>query len=72
MTNTELLQEMISAKGIKLNWLADNLHITQRALAMKIRNETEFKPSEISALCALIGVESPDKMSELFFCNSSR
>lgn len=66
MTNTKLLREKIDASGLKLKYIADQLQITTRALAMKIENRTQFKPSEIKKLCEILHIETPEDQIIIF------
>lgn len=66
MTNTELLRKKIGESGLKLNYIAGQLGITPRALDMKIKNETEFKPSEIKKFSELLGIETAEEQKLIF------
>jgi transcriptional regulator with XRE-family HTH domain len=51
---TEELAEVIKAKGIKLRYLADAIGVHESTLQRKLKNEQEFKLSEIVRIsCAL-------------------
>lgn len=69
MTDTNLLQEVIKKSGLKLQYLADSLGISRTALSNKIQNETEFKASEILALCVLLKIEDPALKEKIFFAH---
>lgn len=69
MTDTNLLQEVIKKSGLKLQFLADSLGISRTALGNKIQNETEFKASEILALCVLLKIEDPELKEKIFFAH---
>ena len=47
MTNAELLEQEISNSGMKISAIADKLGISREGFYKKLRNETEFKASEI-------------------------
>lgn len=66
MTHTPLLERRIDESGYKRSYLAKCLGITPYALAMKINNKSEFKPSEIDILCELLGIDV-DEMMAIFF-----
>lgn len=66
MTNTKLLRELISARGLKLSYIASQLWITPRALAMKIENQTEFKPSEIKRISEILGIKTAEEREQIF------
>ena len=69
MTNTEKLNQRIDASGYKRSYIAKTMGVTTRALSMKIRNITEFKASEINALCQLLGIVDPVEMEAIFFAS---
>ena len=66
MTDTEKFQLAVQRKGLKYSFLADSLHISRAALWMKIRNETEFKVSEMVILSRLLGLNTREQ-NEIFF-----
>ena len=68
MTNTELLEKKVAESGYKRNYIAKAIGLKSAyGLAKKINNETEFKASEIDALCKLLKIESPDEKEAIFF-----
>lgn len=67
MTNTKLLREEIEKSGLRIVWIAGKLGITRYALYKKIRNEHQFKPSEIKALCKILNITSLELKEEIFF-----
>jgi hypothetical protein len=68
MTNTELLEQKISASGYKKSYIAKAIGLKSAyGLAKKIRNETEFKATEINALCVLLGIDSLEEKERIFF-----
>lgn len=68
MTNTELLNEKIDKSGYKKSYIAKAIGLKSAfGLAKKIRNETEFKPSEINALCKLLKIDSLEEKDLIFF-----
>lgn len=67
MTNTTLLNERIEKSGYKRSYIAKALGLSAYGLAKKIQNETEFKASEINALCGLLKIESPEEKEAIFF-----
>ena len=66
MTNTKLLEEAINASGYKRSYLAAKLGITPYALAKKIRNENQFKASEIDLMSRLLKIDVNTRM-KIFF-----
>lgn len=69
MTNTALLERLIEDSGYKRSYIAKTLGITPYALAHKIHNRSEFKSSEISALCILLGIETLETKEAVFFAH---
>ena len=70
LTNTELLEQYIRDSGYKRSYIAKTLGLSPYALAHKIHNRSEFKSSEISALCLLLGIETLEKKEAVFFAQS--
>ena len=69
MTNTELLEKAIDKSGFKKNYIAKTIGLSPYGLAKKIKNVTEFKTSEINALCKLLKIESLEKKEKIFFAD---
>lgn len=69
MTNTELLNEYINETGLKRNHVARMMGLTPYGLARKIRNESEFKVSEILKLLSILKIDSDEEMSAIFFAD---
>ena len=70
MTNTELLIELIDKSGYKRSYIANALGLKSTyGLANKINNVTEFKSSEINALCELLGIDDLEEKERIFFAH---
>lgn len=69
MTNCELLRQKVEACGITITYLAGKIGITREALYKKMRNETEFKASEISCVAKVLNLSQVD-INEIFFVQS--
>lgn len=67
MTNVKLLQEIIAKSGFQKDYIAKSIGITVYSLAKKIRNENEFKASEINGLCEVLGIQSVEERVRIFF-----
>lgn len=67
MTNTELLREMISKSGLKLEYLADRCGITRQSLSNKISNRNLFTAKEIDVLCEELKIDDLVEKERLFF-----
>lgn len=48
-------------------YIAEKLGIDRFSLYKKIRNETEFKASEIKNLCEILSITDDKTISEIFF-----
>lgn len=68
MTNTKLLKEVISIKGLKLGYIANVLGISRHSLHKKIENNTEFKASEIKKLSIILSLTA-EQQEHIFFCS---
>lgn len=69
MTNTELLTEYINNSGLKLRFIAEKMCLSRFSLWKKIRNESEFKASEIEKMCEILNISSMKDRSRIFFAN---
>lgn len=70
MTNTKRLIELIEKKGLKLKFVAEYLGLSSYGLSLKINNKSEFKTSEISALCDLLDITSLQEKEQVFFAQN--
>ena len=66
MVNTELINEVIERKGLKLKYIANEIGITSSALRKKIDNKSEFKVSEAYKFCEILGVDGIKLKKEFF------
>ena len=69
MTNSERLENIIKQSGLKKVHIAEKLGISTQALRNKISNVSEFLPSEINTLCALLGIVSLQDRNDIFFAS---
>ena len=68
MTNTELLLKKIEESGYKRKFIAQAIGLKSAfGLSKKINNETEFKASEINALCELLKIDTAEEKERIFF-----
>lgn len=67
MTNTALLQKLIDGSGLKQAYIASRLGLSSYGFARKRDNLSEFLPSEIDALCDLLGINSVEDRFAIFF-----
>ncbi|GKH50412.1 hypothetical protein CE91St46_15230 [Eubacteriales bacterium] len=66
MTDSKKLRDAVAAKGLKYNYLADNLGLTPYGLQKKIENDTEFKAGEVKKLSDLLGLSNRER-DAIFF-----
>lgn len=66
MTKTSLLEQYITKSGYKRGYIAERIGISRFSLAQKINNKSEFKASEIKALCDVLDIDS-EARSAIFF-----
>ena len=67
MTNTKLLEELIEKSGLKKSYIAKAIGLSAYGFAKKIRNESEFKTSEINGLCEILHIKSLEEKELIFF-----
>lgn len=67
MVDTEALNQAISRSGFKRYAIADKMGITRVSLSKKIENRVEFKASEISGICGILGIDSLEEKERIFF-----
>lgn len=66
MTNTELLRKKIEESGLKIRFIAEKIGLTYYGFSKKMNNESEFKVTEVKALCDLLKISDSDMM-KIFF-----
>ena len=54
MTNENELQTVIDSSGISISFISEKLGISRSAFYKKMRNETEFKASEIAKITEVL------------------
>ena len=69
MTNTELLEKRIEESGLKKSYIAKMIGLSPFGLAKKIRNESEFKTSEVEGICRLLKIDTLEERDQIFFAN---
>lgn len=69
MTNTAKLNEYIRASGLKKSYIAKALGVADSTLSRKINNAQGFMAEEISALCAILGIDSLEEKEAIFFAS---
>lgn len=66
MTNTDLLRAKMDQSGYKLRFIASSIGLTYQGLLKKLKNESEFKASEIRALCKMLKISEAERESIFF------
>lgn len=61
-----MLSNKVKESGLKLTFIAKKLGITREGLYRKMRNETEFKASEIICLQTILRLTNKER-DEIFF-----
>ena len=69
MTNEKKLRKKIAESGYKLQFIAKKLGITYQGLLKKLRNESEFKASEIQILTCLLNLQGNER-DDIFFADN--
>lgn len=67
MTNSKRLRDLINKRGFKLKFVAKHLGLSAYGLCLKIDNKSEFKTSEVAALCELLEIKSLEQREAIFF-----
>lgn len=67
MTDSNRLDEIITASGLKLSFIADQLGLSPYGFARKRKNLSEFTQSEIDKLCELLHIDSIEERFAIFF-----
>ena len=67
MTDRKLLEDRIKQKGLKKGFLAEKLGVSRTTFCALLRNETEFKVSQIQTLCELLDIQDDETMKSIFF-----
>lgn len=70
MTNKELLEKAIKAKGVKKAFLAEKIGLSPAGFCNCLNNRAEFKASQINALCELLDIKSLAEKEAIFFANA--
>lgn len=67
MTNTKALKSRIKESGFKQDFIAKQLGMSSYSFAQKRDNASQFKPTEIDALCDLLKIDSLEDRFAIFF-----
>lgn len=69
MTDTAALKKRIEISGLKQEFIAKKIGLSSYGFAKKRDNESEFKPSEIDALCRILHIDTLEERFAIFFAN---
>lgn len=61
MTNTKMLEAAIAFSGLPKNVIAEKIGISRSAFFKKMRNESEFKATEIVKLQELLALTTEER-----------
>jgi transcriptional regulator with XRE-family HTH domain len=67
MINTDLLEDIIRQRGMKKSYLAERLGVTRQTFDAYLKNRSEFKVSQVNALCEILAIEDPALLEAIFF-----
>ncbi len=67
MTNTRLLNEAIQRSGLKKVFIAEKVGLSPVGLHNCITGKSEFKQSQISVICDLLGIKDLEQKEAIFF-----
>ena len=67
MVNTQMLEGVIKASGLRKTYLADKLGISIQSLRLKCDNKSEFKTNEVATLCSELGITRLTDKEKIFF-----
>ena len=70
MTNTKLLEEKIRQSGLKKGYLADRLGVSRTTFHTLLRNQSNFKVSQIKTLCDILGITDDETLKAIFFADN--
>jgi ribosome-binding protein aMBF1 (putative translation factor) len=69
VTNKELLEKAIKAKGLKKKFLAAKIGLSPAGFCNCLNNRAEFKASQIDTLCDLLGIVDLAEKEAIFFAD---
>lgn len=69
MTNTKLLEEKIRQSGLKKGYLADRIGVSRTTFYTLLRNQSDFKVSQIKTLCDILGITDDETLKAIFFAD---
>ena len=70
MTDSLALRNKIEEKGLKYSYLAEKLGLSRNGFALKVDGKNEFKASEVTKLCEILGITSLREKERIFFAQN--
>jgi len=70
MTNTILLEKLISRSGLKKSHIAKELKLSPYGLQLKVTGKNKLYAEEISKLCELLNITDLDTKELVFFAQN--
>jgi transcriptional regulator with XRE-family HTH domain len=67
VTNVKLLEEKIRQSGLKKGYVAERIGVSRGTLCSLLSNKTEFKISQIRALCEVLDIKDDETIKAIFF-----
>lgn len=67
MTNVKLLEEKIQQSGLKKGFIAEKIGVTPNTFTALLNNKTEFKVSQIRAICQVLNICDDAEIKAIFF-----
>ena len=67
MTNTELLEQKIKQSGLKKSFIAKKIGVSPGTMTKLLKNKTDFKASQICALCNVLEISDDAEIKAIFF-----
>lgn len=67
MTDSAALRKLIADKGLKLGKVAEQVGLSAYGFALKIDNVNDFRTTEVSKLCEILGITSLREKERIFF-----
>ena len=66
VVDTQYLEELISASGIKKTYLAEKIGCTIQTLRRKIIGESDFTMKEVDVICSELGITKLSDKEKIF------
>ncbi len=70
MTNTDLLNDKIKEKGLKIGFIIKKLNLSYGWFSKKLNNEKDFTATEMQILCEVLGITDLEEKDRIFFAKN--